>query len=52
MTREEAIKAYTEKFGGVPYFLMMGAPDEAITAAVEKALKSGEEIEPVEGRIY
>lgn len=46
MTREEAIEAYTDKFGGFPYFLMMGASDEAVITAVEKALKSGEEIEP------
>ena len=52
MTREEAIKAYTEKFGGFPDCVMMGASDGAITAAVEKALKSGEELEPEEGRIY
>lgn len=35
MTREEAIEAYTEKFGGFPYFLMMGASDTAIITAVE-----------------
>ena len=52
MTREEAIEAYTEKFGGFPYFLMMGASDKAVVAAVEKALKLGEEIEPEEDRIY
>lgn len=52
MTREEAIAAYTEKFGGFPYFLMMGASDEAVIAAVEKALKSGKEIEPEKGMVY
>ena len=52
MTREEAIKAYTEKFGGFPYFLMMGTSDEAVITAVKKALKSGEEIEPEEGMVY
>ena len=52
MIREEAIAAYTEKFGGFPYFLMMGASDEAVIKAVKKALKSGKEIEPEEGRVY
>ena len=52
MTREEAIKAYEDKFGGFPYFLMMGTPDEVIIAAVEKSLRTGEEIEPEEDVIY
>ena len=46
MTREQALKAYTNKFGGFPYFLMMGAPDNAIVEAVEKSLQTGQEIEP------
>ncbi len=45
MTAEEAIKAYKEKFGGLPWGLdSMG--DEYIVAAVEKALKTGEEWNP------
>ena len=52
MTREEAIEAYTEKFGGFPYFLIMGVSDEVLVREVKKALKSGKEIKPVEGRIY
>lgn len=52
MTREEAIKAYGDKFGGFPYFLTMGVPDEVVVAAVEKSLKTGEEIEPEEDVIY
>lgn len=52
MTREEAIAAYTKKFGGFPYFLMMGASDEAVIKAVKKALKSGKEIEPEKGMVY
>lgn len=46
MTKEEAIKAYTDMFGGFPYFLMMGASDEAIIEAVQKSLESKREIEP------
>lgn len=52
MTREEAIKAYEDKFGGFPYFLMMGVLDEILVREVEKALESGEEIEPEEGAVY
>lgn len=52
VTADEAIKAYTERFGGWPAFLMMGASDEYIIEAVEKALKTGREIEPEDGRVY
>ena len=53
MTRDEAIKAYTDKFGGVPYFLMMGAPDNVIVEVVEKSLQIGQEIEPdVKDAVY
>lgn len=46
MTRDEAIKAYTDKFGGFPYFLMMGAPDNVVVEAVEKSLQTEQEIKP------
>lgn len=52
MTREEAINKYVDKFGGWPHFLMMGASDEYVVRQVKKALKTGEEIKPVEGRVY
>lgn len=45
MTEEQAINAYKERFGGFPYFLMMGASEEKIVEKVMKALESGEEIE-------
>lgn len=48
MTAEEAVKAYTERFGGFPYFLFMDAPEECIVEAVRTALETGEEIEPEE----
>ena len=44
MTAQEAINAYTNKFGGFPYFLFLGAPDEKIVEAVKIALKTGKEI--------
>ncbi len=45
MTVDEAITRYIEKFGGFPYFLFLGAPEEKIIEAVEDALKNGKEIE-------
>lgn len=52
MTRDKAIEAYTEKFGGWPHFLMMGVSDGYVVERVEEALKTGKEIEPVKGRVY
>lgn len=52
MTADEAIDAYTERFGGFPYFLFMGAEDEIIVESVERALETGEKIEPVRNRVY
>lgn len=48
MTAEEAIEKYTEKFGGFPLFLFLGAPDEYIVSEVKMALRTGREIEPDE----
>lgn len=45
MTKDEAIKAYEEKFGGWPAFLLMGASDEYIVAALTKCLETGKELE-------
>lgn len=44
MTGKEAIELYTQKFGGFPYFLFLGAEDEEIVNAVEKAISTGEKI--------
>ena len=52
MIREETITAYKERFGGWPHFLMMGASDEGVVECVKEALKTGEKIKPVEGRLY
>lgn len=46
MTVNEAIEKYSDKFGGFPYFLFLGASDELIIESVEKALATGNEIEP------
>ena len=45
MTKDEVMKAYEKKFGGVPYFLIMGASDEYIIEALIKCLETGKELE-------
>lgn len=52
MTRDEAIEKYTEKFGGYPHFLLMGASDEYVVKRVEESIRTGKEIEPEPGMIY
>lgn len=44
MTREEAINAYMDKFGGFPFMTTRGLPDQVIIKLVEDALSTGEEI--------
>ena len=44
-TKQEAIDKYTERFGGFPYFLFLGASDEQIILAIKKSLEEGKEIE-------
>ena len=51
-TEEDAINAYTERFGGFPYFLFMGAKEDVIIDAVVKALETDREIEAEEGVVY
>ncbi len=46
MTAEEAITKYTERFGGFPAFLLMGASDEEIVAALTACIESGQELQP------
>lgn len=52
MTREEAIEAYADRFGGFPYFLFMGCPDEELVRRVEEALRDDEPVRAEEGRVY
>ena len=51
-TDEDAINAYTERFGGFPYFLFMGAEEDVIIDAVVKALETDREIEAEDGVVY
>lgn len=52
-TKEDAINAYAEHFGGFPYFLFMGADDDVIIDEVVKALELDREItRDDEGVIY
>ena len=46
MNVDEAIKAYEEKFGGLPLFLLMGASDEVIAEKLSACLETGRELEP------
>lgn len=43
-TVQTAINDYTDKFGGFPHFLFMGASDEVIINAVKEALANNKEI--------
>ena len=51
-TEDDAISAYTERFGGFPYFLFMGAEEDYIISEVVKALETDREIEAEEGVVY
>ena len=43
---DDVIEKYEEKFGGVPYFLIMGASDEYIIEALSKCIETGKELKP------
>lgn len=51
-TEDDAISAYTERFGGFPYYLFMGAEEDYIISEVVKALETDREIEAEDGVIY
>lgn len=51
-TEDDAISAYTERFGGFPYYLFMGADEDYIISEVVKALETDREIEAEEGVVY
>ena len=51
-TEDDAISAYTERFGGFPYYLFMGAEEDVIIDAVVNALETDSEIEAEEGVVY
>ena len=51
-TEDDAINAYTERFGGFPYYLFMGAEEDYIISEVVKALETDREIEAEEGVVY
>ena len=51
-TEDDAISAYTERFGGFPYYLFMGAEEDYIISEVVKALETDREIEAEEGVVY
>ena len=45
-TKDDAINAYIDRFGGFPKFLFMGADEDVIIDAVVKALETDRMIEP------
>ena len=45
-TKDEAIDAYIDKFGGFPNYLFMGTEEDVIIDAVVKALETDKMIEP------
>lgn len=45
-TREQAEAAYSDRFGGFPSFLFMGADDRHVVREVRRALTLGREITP------
>lgn len=45
-TKEDAIDAYIDRFGGFPKFLFMGANEDYIIDEVVKALEIDRKIEP------
>lgn len=49
---EEVKKAYEERFGGYPSFLLMGADDDYIIEVLTKCLETGEELEAEDGDDY
>ena len=49
---DEVIKAYEDKFGGYPSFLLMGADDEEIIKALSKCLETGKELEMDTDDVY
>lgn len=44
MTRQEAVKAYTDRFGGFPFMSTRGLPDDMVVELVKKALEENKEI--------
>lgn len=51
-TEDDAINAYSERFGGFPYYLFMGAEEDVIIDAVVKALETDRKIGAEDGVIY
>ena len=52
MDFKRAKENYIKKFGGFPYFLMMGMEDEEAIILMEKAVEEGKEIQIESEDIY
>ena len=49
---EEVMKAYEDRFGGVPSFLLMGADDDYIIEKLSECLRTGKELEGEPDDLY
>lgn len=50
---DKVISKYEEMFGGYPAYLLMGASDDEVVAALQPCIESGKEYEaPDEDAIY
>lgn len=53
MDVEKVMDEYEEMFGGIPYFLLMGASDEYIIEKLSECIKTGKKLTaPVEDGVY
>jgi hypothetical protein len=52
MDFKKAKENYIKRFGGFPYFLMMGMEDEEAAKLMEKAVEEGKEIQIESENIY
>ena len=52
MTIDELVEQYTQKFGGVPWEIICGMPDDEIKKALTNALQTGKEITFKRGVTY
>lgn len=52
MTVNDWVNEYIKTFGGFPYFLCMGTPDEILIKQIQEAIKNHKEIEPISERVY
>ena len=50
--RERAEQEYIKKFGGIPYFLIMGAEDDYVIEKLRECVRTGKELKPEDDGDY